>query len=293
MSATTTIAMAIGSRTTHLSALMDQPNAEPYRTDGHPDGSDDQQYAEDEYSDEAPSGRRRGGLVMVAAVLGLAVLGTAGAFAYRAMLGGSIMPSLPPIIKAGGGPNKIVPANNPATQPGPSTQAAAGSGSGEKLVSREEQPVDIQDPVKSAPRIVSTIPVVPSVPAPGPVAPLPVRRIPRFRPRRRRLAPPATSPLTTGTPMPTSVRPRGKYIRSSSGPIRWETRPMQPQRPPLLRRRVHLRRRPDRFHRQEVSLSPLYRPRKARHPSRCAPTPRARNRRRRNRHRRAAVMRSR
>jgi SPOR domain len=195
-----------GDRQPHddLSALMDQPNAEPYRTDGHPDGSDDQQYAEDEYSDEAPSGRRRGGLVMVAAVLGLAVLGTAGAFAYRAMLGGSIMPSLPPIIRAGGGPNKIVPANNPATQSGPLTQAAAGSGSGEKLVSREEQPVDIQDPVKSAPRIVSTIPVVPSVPAPGPVVAAPSAADSAFPPPPSTLAPPATSPLTTGTPMPTS-----------------------------------------------------------------------------------------
>ena len=182
---------------------MDQPNADPYRTDGHPDGSDDQHYAEDEYSDEAPSRRRRGGLVMVAAVLGLAVLGTAGAFAYRAMLGGSIMPSLPPIIKAGGGPNKIVPANNPATQSGPSTQAAAGSGSGEKLVSREEQPVDIQDPAKSAPRIVSTIPVMPSTPAPGPVVANSGVADPAFPPPPSTLAPPATSPLTTGTSMPT------------------------------------------------------------------------------------------
>ncbi len=168
------------------SAFMDEANADPYRADGHPDSADDQPYAEDEYSDEAPSGRRRGGLVMVAAVLGLAVLGTAGAFAYRAMLGGSIMPSLPPIIKAGGGPNKIVPAN-PSTPAGPSTQAAAGSGSSEKLVSREEQPVDIQDPAKSAPRIVSTIPVMPStVPLRGRSRPIRVRQIPRFLPRRQR-----------------------------------------------------------------------------------------------------------
>ena len=55
------------------------------------------------------AGRRRSGFVVVAAVFGLAVLGTAGAFAYRAMFGGSMLPSLPPIIKADDGPNKIMP----------------------------------------------------------------------------------------------------------------------------------------------------------------------------------------
>ena len=48
------------------------------------------------------------------AVLGLAVVGTAGAFAYRAMFGGSVLPTLPPIIKASNGPNKIVPNNGDA-----------------------------------------------------------------------------------------------------------------------------------------------------------------------------------
>ena len=39
---------------------------------------------EDDY-DDPPRGRRRGGLVLVVAVLGLAVVGTAGAFAFRSM----------------------------------------------------------------------------------------------------------------------------------------------------------------------------------------------------------------
>jgi hypothetical protein len=121
-------------------------------------------YAEDE--DEAPSGRRRGGLVIVAAVLGLAVLGTAGAFAYRAMFGGSMMPSLPPIIKADTGPNKIVPSASNA-QGRASDQANGNAGaSGEKVVSREEQPVDVPAPVNNAPRVVSTIPIFPAPPPP-------------------------------------------------------------------------------------------------------------------------------
>jgi SPOR domain len=124
----------------------------------------DEPYAEEE--DEAPSGRRRGGLVIVAAVLGLAVLGTAGAFAYRAMFGGSMMPSLPPIIKADTGPNKIVPSARNAQGSG-SDQANTITGtSGEKVVSREEQPVDVPAPANNAPRVVSTIPIFPAPPPP-------------------------------------------------------------------------------------------------------------------------------
>lgn len=121
------------------------------------EGPDDQAYALEDYEEEAPSTRRRSGLVVVAAVLGLAVLGTAGAFAYRAMFGSSMLPSLPPIIKADDGPNKIVP-----TKPKAKDEAdASDSGSGEKLVSREEQPVDLPPPVNQAPRVVSTIPIFP------------------------------------------------------------------------------------------------------------------------------------
>jgi hypothetical protein len=122
------------------------------------DDAGDQAYALEDYEEEAPAGRRRHGLVVVAAVLGLAVLGTAGAFAYRAMFGSSMLPSLPPIIKADAGPNKIVP-NKPKSNP--SDQADANAASGEKLVSREEQPVDVPAPANPAPRAVATVPIFP------------------------------------------------------------------------------------------------------------------------------------
>jgi len=118
-------------------------------------GVDEQTYELEDYAEEAPATRRRSGFFVVAAVLGLAVLGTAGAFAYRAMFGSSMLPSLPPIIKADNGPNKIVP-----NKPNKVDQADASSASlGEKLVSREEQPVDMPAPVNPAPRVVSTIPI--------------------------------------------------------------------------------------------------------------------------------------
>jgi hypothetical protein len=133
--------------------------------DQEQDGSDDQ-YALEDYEDDAPNGRRRGGFLVVAAVLGLAVLGTAGAFAYRAMFGGSMLPSLPPIIRADDGPTKIMP-NAGNAQASNSDQANANSGSDDKLVPRQETPVVMPQPPSTAPRVVSTIPIFPD-PTPGP-----------------------------------------------------------------------------------------------------------------------------
>ena len=121
------------------------------------DEADDQAYALEDYEDqdEVPAPKRRG-FAIAAAVLGLLVLGTAGVFGYRSMFGGSMLPSLPPIIKADGTPNKIIPAGTGSNASG---QASAGSG-GNKLVSREEKPVEVPSPANT-PRVVSTIPVFP------------------------------------------------------------------------------------------------------------------------------------
>jgi len=142
------------------------------RDSDYPDEYENERYAADdhgygeEYSEEQNTGRR-GGFIFVAAIFALAVLGTVGAFAYRAMFGGPALPALPPIIKAEGGPNKIMPSG--ANALGSTRQAdAADVGSGERLVSREERPVDISPPVtNSAPRQVSTVPVFPDPPSMG------------------------------------------------------------------------------------------------------------------------------
>src|SRR5271155_607365 len=116
------------------------PNTRYQDDDAARGAADDQDYALEDYDEEAASPRRRGGFVVVAAVLGLAVLGTAGAFAYRAMFGGSMLPSLPPIIKAEDGPTKIMPSYGETHRPAANQAASPNSGSGEKLVSREEKP---------------------------------------------------------------------------------------------------------------------------------------------------------
>ena len=73
----------------------------------------DHYYAEDGHmppqGDGAVPSRRRGGLLTIAAVLGLAVIGTAGAFGYRAYTSGPGGSANPPVIKADTTPAKIVP----------------------------------------------------------------------------------------------------------------------------------------------------------------------------------------
>jgi sporulation related protein len=145
------------------SYARDSHYAEEYEDEGH--DADDHGY-DGEYSEDQNTGRR-GGFVFGATVFALAVLGTAGAFAYRTMFAGPAVPALPPIIKAEAGPNKIIP-NDANSQDSAGRDNASGAGSRERLVSREERPVDIPPSVAStAPRAVATVPVFPDPPRMG------------------------------------------------------------------------------------------------------------------------------
>ncbi len=135
-----------------------------YRDDDRAYAVDKQPYAaQNEYPREAPRTRRTRGSVIT--VVGLAALGTAGTFGYREMFGGSVLPQHPPTITASTEPHKIRSASDapPAKNEGKAGKVHADiTGSIQKLVSREEQPVTIEQP-KSAPRS-SPLPV--GVPAP-------------------------------------------------------------------------------------------------------------------------------
>ena len=98
----------------------------------------------EEYYDDAPPSRWRLGVMAVVSVLALAVIGTAGAFGYRALFGSSGSSQAPPVIKADAGPNKIMSATaGKDSQSGkPINDRINDRGQGEKLVSREEQPID-------------------------------------------------------------------------------------------------------------------------------------------------------
>jgi len=107
------------------------------------------------------------------------------------MFGSSVLPTLPPIIKASNAPNKIMPsygdaqANNRAE--------AASAGSTENLISREEQPVKMEPP--KAPRVVSTIPISPGQSA-APAAPAAVAGLPAAA------SPGGPQPASTAAPPP-------------------------------------------------------------------------------------------
>jgi hypothetical protein len=124
------------------------------------DGQDiyDHDGADDEYYEDATPPRRRLGVVAIAGVLALAVIGTAGAFGYRTLFGSSGSAQQPPVIKADAGPNKIVPATSGRDSQSNKliTDRVNERGQSERLVSREEQPMD--KPAAAAAVVLSQMP---------------------------------------------------------------------------------------------------------------------------------------
>jgi len=125
------------------------------------DYDEDSYYAEDghmpPHEDGAVASRKRGGLITIAAVLGLAVIGTAGAFGYRAFTSGSGAAGTPPVIKADPTPAKTVPpaaAANVDAQGKPFQDRIAALSAPERVVPREEQPMalPVTTPAMTAPR---------------------------------------------------------------------------------------------------------------------------------------------
>src|SRR4051812_7196562 len=107
--------------------------------------------------DGGPTSRKRGGLAPLAAVLALAVIGTAGAFGYRAYTSGSISGGPPPVIRADTTPPKTVPPQAPANvdaQGKPFQDRIAALSAPERVVPREEQPMalPVTTPSMTAPR---------------------------------------------------------------------------------------------------------------------------------------------
>ncbi len=127
----------------------------------------DEDESDSDYDERRPDRRRN--LLMVAAVLALAIFGTAGAYGFRSMGGKATTPSAPPVIKADNTPNKIAS----ASQSGDANKQIYErlGGQGERMVSREEQPVDTRGLV---PGVAPAFPDGPvGAPAAIPVAPAP------------------------------------------------------------------------------------------------------------------------
>jgi SPOR domain len=145
-----------------LQVYGDAPEQTSELDEHHDDGGydvDDQPCVdEDQYLDQATRVRRPKPFVAMA-MFSLALVGTTAAFGYRAMISGALPPAVPPIIKATIQPIKIEPASNdPHAKNAADEVDTVTTGSIEKLVSREEQPVRIVPP-KPASRVISTIPI--------------------------------------------------------------------------------------------------------------------------------------
>ena len=105
--------------------------------------------------DPAPS-RRRNGLMTVVAIFALAVGGTAAALGYRAVFSSSGSVSAPPVIKADTTPNKVVPAA-PVKDPNSNKliyDRVGDRNQAERVVTREEQPVEMKDTALVPPRVI-------------------------------------------------------------------------------------------------------------------------------------------
>ncbi len=181
--------------------------------------SDDAYAYQDGYDDgvEELAPKRRRGMVTVVFVLLLAVVGTGAAFAYRTYIG-SPRSGEPPIIRADAGPTKIVPAPADAAPKVPD-RMAIGDGT-EKIVSREEAPVDVN--AKSGPRVVlpslspnanppSAMSTAPGVPPPATAA---NGTLPNNEPRkiktltvRGEQPDGAAQPVTSAAPVRTTAAP--------------------------------------------------------------------------------------
>ncbi len=125
------------------SGLQEAPYQQAYSDDPYA-------YQDDDEAEDQPP-KRRGGLATVAAIVALAVVGTGAAFAYRTYVG-SPRSGEPPIIKADTSPTKVVPAAADGSAKLPDRLAA--SDGTEKIVPREEAPVDVTANTKSGPRMV-------------------------------------------------------------------------------------------------------------------------------------------
>jgi hypothetical protein len=123
-------------------ALYGQPDPGTYEAQQRDAAyADDPDAYQDGYGEEPEDEKpRRGGMMTVVAVLALAVVGTGGAFAYRTYMG-SPRGGEPPIIRADASPTKVVPApSGDGVAKVPDRMATGGA---EKIVPREEAPVDV------------------------------------------------------------------------------------------------------------------------------------------------------
>jgi hypothetical protein len=159
------------------------------REPAYPDDPYAYQDGYEEEQDERP--KRRRGLLTVAAVLALAVIGTGAAFAYRTYVG-SARTGEPPIIKADNSPTKMIAA--PSDNSGKTPDRMPTGSAAEKIVPREEAPVDVNTQT-AGPRVVFP-PLNQNANPPSPASVSPSA----MPPANTAVAPPSNGTMPNGEP---------------------------------------------------------------------------------------------
>ena len=192
----------------------DAQSHDAYQTDAYYD--DGQGYAEEGY-DEPPPEKRRGGLRTVATVVGLAFVATAGLFGYRAWTSPAGPATEPKVVLAEQTPTKVVPAGqNSSAQMTKPIYDRVDDRSAERVVTREEQPVDPNTAVRQTgpasamlPAPTSTgsiLPVVPPPPALAGAEPKKVRTE-TIRPNQPASPPPSAANTRIASAPPPAAAP--------------------------------------------------------------------------------------
>jgi hypothetical protein len=126
----------------------EEPEFAHYADDEHTEGEEDQFY------DDPPRAYRHGGLVTALALVGCAMLGTAGAYAYRSYYAPPTATQPPPVISAADTVNKIVPPSATEAQSSKTVQDRLANAGREQIVSKQEEPVALKDiGTPTAPRV--------------------------------------------------------------------------------------------------------------------------------------------
>jgi cell division protein FtsN len=177
------------------------------------------------YEPERPSLRSgRGGLVMVGAVLALAVIGAAGAVGYKMFASGGSNGE-PPLIKADTEPVKTAP-KEPGGSDVPHQNKAIydrvdpANAPKSKVVSREEQPVDLPSAPSSEPRSDGSRIILPGGPASAEPTPPSTNGAEPRRVKTVAIRPdaPIAAPAVPAVPAPSANDPIAEAARTGQAP---------------------------------------------------------------------------
>jgi SPOR domain len=193
------------------------------------------------YAETQPQpGSQRKTLLMAGAVFGLIVVGAIGAYAYRTLVGTA--PGVPPVIMADSSPAKVAVTPSDTGNGKQTVDRVGDKPQNERVVSREERPVDLKlsapqapvpatgwaAPQQNAPAVNAAPQASPA--APSPTDPHPVRTV-AIAPNAGTGAPPVSAPVAAapGQAMPpAAAAPKAEQRVATQGDA---PKPAQPTTP--------------------------------------------------------------